>query len=115
MSKVDPIPNQDILRQRRIPDDKWIINPKDVSAKDDIRVRKWGLEVMKKHESKLIWSKYKNKQIVYKGDITAEDIDIKNLYPFKDLNWIIFKDGQFWSLMLLSKGKLLALLTYSKI
>ena len=114
MAKVDPIPSDEILKKRRIPD-KWIIDPKDVKEKDDARVRKWGVEIMKKNEFRLNPNKFRNKQIVYRGEIDAEDIDIRNLYPFKELNWIIFKDGKLWSLMLRSKEKLLALLTYSKI
>ncbi len=114
MAKVDPVPSDGELRRRRIPD-KWIIDPKDVTAKDDERIRKWGLGTMKKNEFRLSATKYKDKQIVFRGEVDAENIDIRNLYPFKDLNWVIFKDGQFWSLMLRSKEKLLALLTYSKI
>ena len=114
MAKVDPIPDDEELRKRRIPD-KWIIDPQDVKKKDDARVRKWGAEIMKKNEFRLNANKYRNKQIVYRGEIDPEEIDIRNLYPFKELNWIIFRDGKFWSLMLRSKEKLLALLTYSKI
>ena len=112
MAKVDPPPGPEELQKRKQP--KYIIDPREVSSKDDERVRKWGVEVMKKHEFRLN-SKFRDKQIVYRGEVDPEDIDIRNLYPFKDLNWIIFRDGKFWSLMLRSKEKLLALLTYAKI
>ena len=91
----------------------YIIDPKDVSPKDDTRIRSWASEMMKKHENKL-GDQWQNMQIVTSGTVESEDIDIKAIYPFEDLNWLIFREGQYWSIMIRAKEKFLAKVTYAK-
>jgi len=98
--KVDPPPNAEVLQKRREP--KYVVDPKDVAAKDEMRVREWGLSIMQKYESKLN-SKVPNKTIVYEKEVEPEEIDIKNVYPFKNLRWFIMKLGNQWALRLLYK------------
>lgn len=119
MPKVDPIPDQETLEKRREP--KFIVNPKDVAPKDDIRVREWALEIMKKmdRENRLD-SSVPDRQIVYDKAIEAEDIDIKNVYPFEDLWYMVFRRGNFWKLRLIHKRPagnyaILAEMTYANV
>jgi len=87
-------PSQKELDERRKP--QFIIDPSEVEAKDDIRVRKWAFEKVKEHESKLT-SQWKENQIVASGDVEAEDIDIRNVYDFEDMHWIIYRqDGKLY-------------------
>ena len=84
-------PSSAVIEARRKP--HFIVNPKDVAPEDDIKVRLWAAKIMNKYESKLS-EKYKENEIINSGDVEPEDIDIRNIYPFKDLHWIIFrKDG----------------------
>jgi len=85
-------PPPEILEARRKP--QYVVDPKEVKDKDDVRVRLWAAEIMKKHDSKLT-DKWKENAIIATGDVEAEDVDILNIYPFKDLHWIIFRrDGK---------------------
>lgn len=101
MAKVDPIPDQETLEKRREP--KWVVNPKDVKAQDEMRVRKWGFAIMQKHESRL-----KNDvpvgTIVFQKEVSAEEIDIKNVYNFEDLGYFIMRQSvDRWVLRILYK------------
>jgi len=100
------------LAERRKP--KYIIDPKDVLPKEEARVRAWGADLMKKHEY-LLNAQVSDRHIVAKDGIKPEDIDMRLIYPFPDLNWLIYRNGQYWSLMLRSGGKILAVMTYAKI
>ena len=119
MAKVDPKPNEEILKERRRP--KFIVDPKDVEVKDDVRVRQWALEVMKKMDREdRLDSSVPDGRIVYDKAIKPEDIDIKNIYPFEDLWYMIFRKGDFWKLRLIHKRPagnyaILAEMTYTDI
>lgn len=93
---------------------KYIIDPKDVSPKDDLRCRRWAAEMMKKNEHKLD-TKYKDRQIITRGEIDPEDIDVKNIYPFPELHWIIYRDGVYFAIMLCSKHRMLFTSSFVKI
>lgn len=116
MAKVDPPPPDNELHKRRQP--TFIVNPADVIPKDETRARQWAATVMKKHESKLNPHRFKNRAIVTSGEIEPENVDIKAVYPFPDLNWIIFrsdsKDTIMWSIMLRSKSRVLFTTTFAK-
>jgi len=111
------MPDEETLKKRREP--KFVIDPKDVKSSDDIRVRKWALEIMKKHTSRLK-DDVPNKQIVFEKEVEPEDIDIRNIYPFQDLGYMIFRKKPYWCLRLLyrtSSGShaILAELTYANV
>jgi hypothetical protein len=112
MAQVDPLPPEEELKKRRRP--KYIINPSDVSEQDTLRVKQWAMGILKKYESKLGFY-VQDKQIITTGNIEPEAIDIKNIYPFPDLHWIIFRDGMQFSLMLISKNKMLFKYNVAKI
>jgi len=87
-------PSDAEMEERRQP--QFIIDPRHVETKDDLRVRKWAFEKMKEHESKLT-NKWQQNQIVAAGDVEPEDIDIRNVYDFEDMHWIIYrKDGYLY-------------------
>lgn len=94
------------------PPNRWIIDPSDVRETDAERVKKWCLGIMSKHEHRFT-SDVPNRRIVYKGEVEPEDIDIRNVYPFPNLNWFIHKqmfrgkDGLIdgWFITLLSTGE----------
>lgn len=116
MAKVDPPPPEDEMNQRRGP--KFIIDPDDVSLKDDARVRIWAHGTISKHEHRFN-TRVPNRQVVAKGDVKPEEIDVRNLYPFPNLNYIIYRNDQggqcMWSIMLLSNKKCLFVTTFAKI
>lgn len=117
MAKVDPPPNHQMLENRR--KRKWVVDPKDVKKDDELRVRQWGLDIMKKHE-KYLDDKLPDKRIVARKDVSPEDIDIRNIYPFKDLWWMIYKNSNYWTLRICYKNKggaysILAELTYASV
>lgn len=116
MSQVDPIPGPDTLASRREP--KYIIDPKEVTATDEARVKAWAAAIMAKHE-RFFTDKIRDRTIVARGEVSAEEIDIRNIYPFPDLNWIIYrrniKFGTLWNLMLLSKGVVLFVSSFAKV
>ena len=112
MAQVDPIPPEDELKKRRQP--KFIIDPRQITQKDHNRVRAWAAEIMSKNEHKLN-NKFKDREIVTSGEVEAEAIDIRSIYPFQELNWYIFRDGPRWSLMLRSHHRILFTASYAKI
>ncbi len=109
--KVDPPPEPEDLKARR--EGKYIVDPKDVLPKDDLRARAWAHGVISKHENKL-HKKWKHGQVVTSGVVKPEDIDIRNIYPFSDLNWIIYRHHDCWNLMLRSKEKMIFVASYAK-
>lgn len=111
------MPDEETLKKRREP--KFVVDPKDVQAKDDIRVRKWALDIMQKHTSRFN-DQVPDKQIVFEKEVEPEDIDIRNIYPFEDLGYMIYRKKPFWCLRLLYKTKsgnhsILAELTYADV
>lgn len=94
---------------------KWVIDPKKVAARSEIRIRQWALSIMQKHEHRLNVHKFRDKEVVWTGVVEPEDIDIMNIYGFPELNWIIYRDGQCWSLMLRSHSMILANFTYATV
>lgn len=106
------LPTPEELKALREP--KYIINPRDVLPNEEIRVRQWAGEIMRKNENRLD-PRTKDRHIVWSGTVKPEDIDIRQIYPFEDLNWLIYRNGIYWSLMLRSKAKLLAVMTYAKL
>lgn len=112
-------PTPAVIAERQKP--QFVIHPKDVAVKDDIRVRNWAKLIMGKQEHKFDrdWKDYK---IIASGDVEPEDIDIKNLYPFYDLHWIIFKSRKLYHIILFgdapvhgSKGVILCKVSFAYI
>lgn len=97
---MTPIPDDETLAKRREP--KFVVNPTDVQPKDDIRIREWALGIMQKNLSRLD-DKTPNKTIVYEKEIEPEEIDIRNLFSFKEMRYFIMRLGNMWSLRLLYK------------
>lgn len=87
------IPDEETLAKRR--ERKYVIHPKDVKAKDDTRVRQWALEIMKKHTSRLN-DQVLDRHIVFEKEVEPEEIDIRNIYPFEDLYYMIFRRKPYW-------------------
>lgn len=112
MSKVDPPPDEKTIQERRRP--KFVIDPKDVSKTDGERVRDWMLETIKKYESKLDLKKWKHLDIVAANQVEAEAIDVRNIYPFADLHWVIFREGNCFSIMLVGNRVMLCKSSYLK-
>lgn len=106
--------SQDDYTHKNKPEPKYIIDPKDVEKKDDSRARRWAAEVMQKHESKLS-DKFKDRQIIWRGDVDPEDVDVRNVYPFPELHWIIYRNGALFDIMLCSKNKILFVSSFAKI
>jgi len=112
MPKVDPPPPDDIQEERRKP--KYIIDPKDVTKKDDLRARAWAASVIRKYESRLT-NKVKDGTILHSGFVDPEDIDVANIYPFPDLHWIIYYRGGLFHLALISGRRLLFTSSFLKV
>lgn len=93
---------------------KYIIDPKDVTVKDELRVRAWAAEVMRRHEY-LLNDRIKDRHIIASDDIKPEDIDVRNIYPFPNLHWIIYRNKTTFDLMLLSGKKMLCNSSFAKI
>ncbi len=111
------MPDEETLAKRR--ERKFVIDPEDVKRKDDIRVRQWALAIMQKHTSRLK-DDIPDKRIVFDKEIEPEDIDIRNIYPFKGLGYMIFRKKPYWCLRLLYKTHsgshaILAELTYANV
>lgn len=115
------MPDEETLKRRREP--KFVVDPKDVKSKDDIRVRQWGLQIMQKHVSRLN-DKLPDRTIVWQKEIEPEEIDIRNIYPFEDMYYMIFRKimnkQNYWCLRLLYKTTggnhaILAELTYANV
>lgn len=104
--QVDPPPPQEVLKERRKP--KFIVEG--VTPPEHSRAFQWATEIIGKHE-RFCTLKVKDRTIVAKGDVQPEDIDIRSIYPFPDLHWIIYRNdtpaGTMWNLMLLSGKKML--------
>ena len=128
MAQVDPMPSDDELKKRRkLTPEKYIVDPKGVSLKDDRRVRNWAAETIKKHEHRMNVHHFKNKQIVTSGEVGPEAVDIGSIYPFPDLRWMIFRDDRridcawqvMWSIMLTTRQngheRILFTTTFAKI
>ncbi len=112
MAKVDPPPSPEEMQKRR--KTQFIIDPAEVKEQEEVRLRKWALSIMQKHEHKLD-KKVRDKHIVWSGEVAPEDIDIRQIYPHPDLNWVIYRDAELWSLMLRAKEKMLAKFSYARL
>lgn len=89
---------------------RFIIDVSELQRSDTDRVKAWGEALAAKHEHKFN-PRWKHLEIVTSGTVKPEDIDIKQIYPFKDLHWIIFrynKEKSGWVLYLMSKNRLLS-------
>lgn len=114
-SKIPPPNAIEAERRKAFANPKrWIVDPNTVSKKDNQRVRAWAAEIMRKNEHKLN-NNWKNGEIVTSGEVEVESIDVKNIYPFPDLQWYVYRRAKYWCLMLRSKQKLLATFYYLKI
>lgn len=109
------IPTPEELKKLREP--KYIVDIKQIQDKDILRIKAFASEIMTKHESKLD-NRWKIREIVTSGEIEPENIDVRAIYPFKDLNWIIYrrpnnKAGQFeWGFVLMSGKYMLSISRY---
>ena len=97
-------PPPKVIAERQKP--KFVVEPKEVAPSDDIRVRKWAKEIMGKHESKFD-KKWRDYRIIASGDVEPEDIDIKNIYPFYDMHWIIYKSNKLYHIILMGDAPVL--------
>lgn len=93
---------------------QWILNPSEVTRKDESRIRAWSQVVMERNEYKFN-SKWKNKEIVTSGEVEPEAIDVRAIYPFAELHWFIYRDDPYWSFILASDNKILFRIQYAKI
>ena len=94
---------------------KFVVDVAKVTTKDTTRVLQWTREIMKKYESKLNYE-YKEGEIIASGEIEPENLDIRSVYPFKDLNWIIYRRGTKFNILLRSgHNKLLFVNSFAKI
>ncbi len=115
MAKADPLPDpEELKRRRQLDPSKFHISPTDVSEKDLSRCQKWAADIMSLNEYKLN-NQWKDKDIVTSDVVKPEDIDVMNIYPFPDLHWFIYRDGNYWSLTLASKNKMLFKSTFARI
>lgn len=92
----------------------YILDPNEVEESGEMRIRRWAADIMSKHEHRFT-PKWKDRQIIYYGNVEPEEIDVRAVYPFEDLNWIIWKNKYYWSFMLLSKHKMLININFAKI
>lgn len=103
------LPGPEVLSERRKP--KFIMDVNTITSKEYFRVKKWGHDLVLLNEHKFN-DKWKHLEIVSSGTVKAEDIDIRQIYPFKDLHWIIYrhktKTTNLWILLLMSKNKVLS-------
>ena len=111
------MPNEETLAKRREP--KFVVDPQDVSAKSDARVRAWALNIMKQHTSRLK-NEVADRSIVFDKELEPEEIDIRNIYPFEDMYYMIFRKKPFWCLRLCYRTAsgshaILAELTYANV
>ncbi|KKM97171.1 hypothetical protein LCGC14_1170750 [marine sediment metagenome] len=94
MAQVNPQSDKDILEERRKP--QFLLSDLDkVTHSDNMRVRNWMLERIKKHESKLELKKWKPGDIVAAHSVEPEAIDVWLFYGrdnYSDLRWYIFRD-----------------------
>lgn len=98
---------------------RYIINPNEVAQTDKQRAGNWARELIKKHESKLDANKFQNMKVVTSGEVEPEAIDVRNVYPFPNLHWIIYRNDQnkhvMWSVSLMSNHRMLFTTTFAKV
>jgi len=94
---------------------RYLVDPKKLSKKDFGRIQAWAHGVMKANEPSLSLQKFKDREVVASGEIKPEDIDVWALYDQPELNWIIYRDGTLWSMMLRTKGRKIATFTFAQI
>lgn len=113
---VEPSREEIEARRRQIEASRatYILDPYTVGVEGEIRIRNFAGELMRKNEHKF-HNKIPDRKVVTSGDITPEAIDVKAIYPFKDLNWVIWRNKSYWSFMLLSEHRLLFNLDFLKI
>ena len=58
---------------------------------------------MAKHEHKF-GKNWKDRDIIASGTLEPEDIDIRNIYPFKGLHWVIYKRSKLFHILLLGES-----------
>lgn len=111
------ISNEEIERRRQEIKNSsavYILDPKNVEESGEMRIRQWAAGIMSKNEYKFT-PKWQDRQIVTSGEVEPESIDVRAVYPFPDLHWIIWKNKTYWSFMLLSKHRMLFNIDFAKI
>lgn len=99
------MPSREELIERRKP--KFIMDVSDITSKEYSRIKAWGVSLMAKHEHKLN-DKWKHLEIVTSGTVEPEAVDVRQVYPFPDLHWIIYRHRTCWVLLLMSKRSILS-------
>ena len=92
----------------------YILDPRDVKEKEEVRIREWAATIMSKHEHKFT-PKWQDRQIVTSGEVEPEAVDVRAIYNYPDLNWAIWKNKELWSFMLLSQHRMLFNIDFAKI
>lgn len=111
----NPLSQSDISRMRQETSKRaHILNPKEVQEKEEVRIRRWAHSIISKHEHKFT-PKWQDRQIITSGEVKPEDIDARAVYPYPDLNWVIWKNKDMWSFMLLSQHRMLFNIDFAKI
>jgi len=95
------MPPPEILEERR--KRKFIIDPSNITPQAQARINQWARTLMKKHESKLSFARYKDRDFVASGEVKAEDLDISILYDavkYSDFHWWLRREKDKWALTL---------------
>lgn len=113
--KIVPRDDIDARRLQTAQDPKtWILHPGQIGEGGEMRIKQWAAEIMRKNEHRFT-PKWQDRQIVYKGDVDPEAIDVRGIYPYPNLHWVIWKNKELWSFMLLSEHRMLFNIDFAKI
>lgn len=116
MSKAEPSHSPEEIKKRR-KDVPYFIDPRQVTPAEEQRVKMWAKSVMSQHEKYFDPKIYKHGDVVAKNSVRPEDIDIKQIYPFPNLYWIIYRNERLnaWSIVLKSGRRILNNVDFWKI
>lgn len=104
--------NQEQLNKRREP--KWVIDPRTVTQEEERRLIRWAHAKASKYEDRMSLET-PHGMIIADGDVEPEDADVGAIYGFKDLHWILFKEGMTFSFQLFSRKLILLKVKFAKI
>lgn len=77
-----------------------------------MRLHEWADILIRKHERFLVAKKVPNRRIFIRDRVFPEGVDIPQIYPFRSLSYAIYRDGNFWVIMLLDGNRMIVKKTY---
>ena len=96
------------------PEKGQFINPDDITKKDLVRIDDWAIKLMRKHEHRFS-KKIPIGKIFIDEQLKPEDVDIPQIYDFRELHYQIYRKSiAMFAIRILQGGRVIVDAGYEK-